>query len=705
MELERIVTELEEIEHARSFVAVGHCLKAPTLRVAGLGTVPLPVVPLLLPALRSVSQPAPHGRGPETVVDPTVRRCHQMDADQVDVPLAFVDTVDEIAREAAKRLGVDGKVRPNLYKLLVYGPGDFFLPHRDTEKEPGMFGTLVITLPGEFVGGALVVRHDGRAETVPLRAGSSGVHWVAFYADCTHEVKPLESGIRVALVYNLVRQGAPTRPVSGGAVAGRIASDLRAWGPDDPVKLAFVLEHRYSEAEIGWTKLKGADDGRAMVLRDAAAAAGVTAHLALLSVDVEWSAEELQHRSWGRGRSHYSYSGEVPDDLELYEEIRNDRVLQAFVDASDVPSDLAALPVMHSEVWPRGSLDDERPDEVTYHEATGNEGATLTQMYRRTVVVLWPSRSEDALIAQRGLGAVLRAAQGIDESDRLAGLVEALLHDLPHERASMVGELVDLLVSRELTSLAGRVLEHLRWLDRDLLGPLCRLLGAVSEPRAAVVTAAALARLRRRDPDFAMNLVQHATRGATDSRLWVPTLDRVAESVRDWTITDGRLAALVALAWHLDHPHLEGALFGLLEDETAFDHGVNAALELDTDGECPAPWREHIVEGLKARTKTAPVRPSDFRKRPIVICRCSDCKTVSGFLLDPESRTFTFAASQRRRRHVLSRMGHLVDVTTEEVRTGNPHKLVMTKTNRRYELARKRFDDHLDALAVLDSST
>jgi hypothetical protein len=45
---------------------------------------------------------------------------------------------------AAKGLGVEVcSVKSQLYKLLVYGPGGHFKPHRDTEKEAGMFGTLV----------------------------------------------------------------------------------------------------------------------------------------------------------------------------------------------------------------------------------------------------------------------------------------------------------------------------------------------------------------------------------------------------------------------------------------------------------------------------------------------------------------------------------------------------------------------------------
>jgi hypothetical protein len=47
----------------------------------------------------------------------------------------------------------DYTIATHLYKLLIYEEGDFFLPHKDSEKEKGMFGTLVIGLPSQYTGG------------------------------------------------------------------------------------------------------------------------------------------------------------------------------------------------------------------------------------------------------------------------------------------------------------------------------------------------------------------------------------------------------------------------------------------------------------------------------------------------------------------------------------------------------------------------
>lgn len=46
-------------------------------------------------------------------------------------------------------LGVQDNVsvQADLYKLLLYQTGDHFVPHRDTEKAPGMFATMTLLMP------------------------------------------------------------------------------------------------------------------------------------------------------------------------------------------------------------------------------------------------------------------------------------------------------------------------------------------------------------------------------------------------------------------------------------------------------------------------------------------------------------------------------------------------------------------------------
>lgn len=92
--------------------------------------------------------------------DTTVRRCLQLSPDQF--RLQGPDWAAQVQRlvntEIKRGLGVPEnlKVVPQLYKLLLYEPGSFFTPHRDSEKEDGMFATLSIVLPSGHKGGELL---------------------------------------------------------------------------------------------------------------------------------------------------------------------------------------------------------------------------------------------------------------------------------------------------------------------------------------------------------------------------------------------------------------------------------------------------------------------------------------------------------------------------------------------------------------------
>jgi hypothetical protein len=69
------------------------------------------------------------------------------------------------------------KVKAELYKLNIYGPGDFFKSHVDTPRGPDMFGSLVICLPTDFTGMSHSAGEDatcpGAAAAAAAAAGSS----------------------------------------------------------------------------------------------------------------------------------------------------------------------------------------------------------------------------------------------------------------------------------------------------------------------------------------------------------------------------------------------------------------------------------------------------------------------------------------------------------------------------------------------------
>jgi hypothetical protein len=181
---------------------------------------------------------------------------------------------------------VSEPVAADFYKLLVYDTGGFLVDHRDTEKVPGMFATMVVVLPSTHDGGELVARHLGQEVVLdPRPEEPSEIGFAGFYADCVHEVRPVRAGYRVTLIYNLrlAGKGPPLTAPDYRAKHGRVVELLRNWesAEDEPDKLILPLEHAYTPAELSFNALKGADAGVASVLLEAAAEADCDLHLAL----------------------------------------------------------------------------------------------------------------------------------------------------------------------------------------------------------------------------------------------------------------------------------------------------------------------------------------------------------------------------------------------------------------------------------------
>ncbi|WGR90823.1 2OG-Fe(II) oxygenase (plasmid) [Bradyrhizobium sp. ISRA435] len=269
----------------------------PTIDVDGVGRLAFPVLPIQAERLVAIAEAAPFGRGEETLVDREVRRTWQVDSAKVRIGGRHWDkTLASLVAEMARALGVGEPVAADFYKFLVYDTGSFFVDHRDTEKVPGMFATLVLVLPTAHSGGELVVKHLGREIVLDTRPEEpSEIGFAAFYADCMHEVRPVKTGCRLALVYNLrfVGKERALKAPDYRSEHGRVVGLLRNWAraEEEPDKLILPLEHVYTPAELSFNALKGADAGVASVLVRAAAEADCDLHLALVSIEESGSAE------------------------------------------------------------------------------------------------------------------------------------------------------------------------------------------------------------------------------------------------------------------------------------------------------------------------------------------------------------------------------------------------------------------------------
>jgi hypothetical protein len=106
---------------------------------------------------------------------------------------------DTDARGAPRRSGLAERLsaQGGAARSPCLRSGQFFVPHQDSEKSYATVGTLSLILPGPSRGGALVIEHAGSKLT--YRASDRLLTFVAFYADCRHEVQTVTSGYRVWL--------------------------------------------------------------------------------------------------------------------------------------------------------------------------------------------------------------------------------------------------------------------------------------------------------------------------------------------------------------------------------------------------------------------------------------------------------------------------------------------------------------------------
>ena len=160
-----------------------------------------------------------------------------------------------------------------------------------------MFATLVVVLPSDYSGGELLVRHKGQEVRLDLRRDEpSEAAFAAFFADCVHEVLPVDSGHRLALIYNLIRvgEGPPPSAPDYESVQRQAIALLRLWdrgqgslagsepeSDQSQAKLIYPLEHAYTQAELDFSALKGADAAVAGVILESARETDCDLYLAL----------------------------------------------------------------------------------------------------------------------------------------------------------------------------------------------------------------------------------------------------------------------------------------------------------------------------------------------------------------------------------------------------------------------------------------
>ena len=203
-----------------------------------------------------------------------------------------------------------------------------------------MFATIVIVLPSQFTGGAAHLSHSELSVVYDCSTNSQHDTTVlAWYTDVKHEIKPITSGYRLALSYNLIHTTTSLRPAlsANTALVEKLSHVFLAWknnaNNSTPQKLVYLLDHKYSEANLRASALKGADAQKVAILEVLCKREGFGLGLANAHCHLSGAADDDGGDYYGRRRNcFYDDSESDHNNVGFAEVFDRSMTIEHFVD-------------------------------------------------------------------------------------------------------------------------------------------------------------------------------------------------------------------------------------------------------------------------------------------------------------------------------------------------------------------------------------
>ncbi|XP_028404726.1 uncharacterized protein LOC114527259 isoform X2 [Dendronephthya gigantea] len=427
--MEELYEKLHALRDGAGDFASSGCLPQlplPGLFIKDVGDISLPVQDEQARKIIAVAKKAPFGLGEKTIIDESVRKSWELSPAEIVIKNQQFDHAVKTVVETVKEiLGcVDKCVQLYLYKLLLYEKGGHFKPHRDTEKEKGMFATMIIQLPSLFEGGKLIVRHQGKMREVNFDGEESlyCCKYAAHYSDCEHEVTEITSGYRLALVYSLCwsATGEPPSAAASPELIQRIAAIIPTVCTEKRKRFVWFLAHRYSSAGLsgnGKSALKGHDACVVNVLQAANEVLPDEKKFEFY-VAVVTRRRRLEQHAWDYGyRGRFGMYGDFEPNGNEYEEIIVER--EWFKLDSGAKQRMGEVNLdFENEV-----VNYRRPSNMTIEDyknefwgeasdegcmgPTGNAATTRTYWYKNYAIFAWPKANTSYVMCESGYDAAV----------------------------------------------------------------------------------------------------------------------------------------------------------------------------------------------------------------------------------------------------------------------------------------------------------
>ncbi|KAJ3532052.1 hypothetical protein NMY22_g7900 [Coprinellus aureogranulatus] len=407
----------------------------PGLTIEGLGLIGLPLTDEIAKSIISRAAQAPFGKGTKTIIDTDVRDTWEIEPSSISFANPKWDEyVEHLASQTVwTALGIapfTTKPRCELHKLLLYQTGSHFLPHQDTLKSDGMFATIIIVLPSAFQGGEVHVSHAGETKILDVSRNSAfNTTVLAWYTDVMHEVKPVTSGFRLALSYNLIHTSpnAPQPCLPSADSARRVLRQcLQKWKdggftdlPEDNPLTVSLLDHQYSTSDLdrGLEALKGKDAHTLSQVLPIANDLGFAVCLG-----------NLTKTEKGYPEDDFGYSTKMADVEDEFYDVSH---LVRINGESTLDIRFKDFSLYRECLVPEDIFADIEPDDQDYEGYQGNEAGTLEQWYRRSVLILFRIEDEiDIAISVNGSKWAHEQLKANQPREKTEKLVAAALRSL-----------------------------------------------------------------------------------------------------------------------------------------------------------------------------------------------------------------------------------------------------------------------------------
>ncbi len=719
---DKILTCLKDLKGSGKFASIHTAdFVFPGLEVEGVGDIAFPVREAQARDLIQSAHKAPFGKGSQTILDNSVRSAWEIDADQLSISNpAWTKFLNKAISKIKVDLGLeDYTIAAHLYKLLIYEEGDFFLPHKDTEKEKGMFGTLIIGLPSRYTGGELVIHFDGASEVADFSENTDkyAINYAAFYADCDHEVKPLTSGYRVCLVYNLVQKKSAKKielqsVQSYAANLAEIFTTHHAQNPSLPYII--LLGHQYTPENFSPDSLKLNDRSKAEALLLAAKNAGYYAKMCLVTSYRMGIPDDDGYYGYGNDRGN--------DDAEMIEVIEESIDIEHWLE-NELPA-LSNVQIDEDDLITSFALNDDEPIVKESTGFMGNYGPDLMHWYHYGAVMIWSPQVNAMLLLSQHATTQLNWIDYFNQKKQITELEAAAVETIlstgintsryTDEKANF-NAIAEWFINQKNNTVLLQLhtpqlqlyfnqidVEHwikvFKFLPKDITAKVFAKVTVditlpVLEKLLAVLRAlAAHDELRSLGTDQMIQQPDYfkAAYSKTTDRIKSSALDDLFWLVKNLSPTESWVKEMVEII--------------TMNPQRGYIHKILTPCLLKTKdhSELTEKLFQFCREYLQHKVNNQPQPPADWsRPLPLTTANQKEWQLLKDFLESPYEQVFDYRKNQNERKMMEYAIKSVViiDLEMKTVKTGSPHTLRITKTQAAFQRQMKEWHEDV---ALLD---